>query len=59
MTTKPSLDDILAMPLRDIADLPAECLALLVDDLVARVERCRRLQQVINIALHLRQTPRS
>lgn len=54
MNSLPTLDQIEGMPVAAIAALPADALALLVEDVVVLVEHSRRLQDAIAAALALR-----
>lgn len=54
MSLHPTLDQIEAMPMAAVAALPAEALALLVEDLVILAERSRTLREIVTAALALR-----
>jgi len=54
VSNHPSLDDIRAMPIGEIAALPVDQLALLLDDLAERKAELKRLDDWLNGALALR-----
>ncbi|HMG49546.1 MAG TPA: hypothetical protein VK597_03060 [Inquilinus sp.] len=54
MTHHPTIDQIESMPAADIAALPAEALAALVEDLIVLAERCRAIREAVIAALALR-----
>lgn len=54
MTHHPTIDQIESMPTAEIAALPAEALAALVEDLIVLAERCRAIRGAVFAALALR-----
>jgi hypothetical protein len=54
MTDHPTIDQIESMPTAEIAALPTEALAALVEDLIVVAERCRAIRQAVVAALALR-----